>query len=101
MTTNDNVVLVEGLKNLVDGATLILACLQQTITPENGNRDISAEAPAKVYSYEETRAVLAEKSRAGFRAEVRSILTRHGVSRLSDVRDPKVMAATAEEASAL
>lgn len=101
MAMTDNAVLIEGLKNLVDGATLILACLRQTIIPEGGNRDVSAEAPAKAYTYEEARAVLAEKARAGFRAEVKAILTRHGVAQLSDVKDPKELAGIVEETSAL
>ena len=54
--------------------------------------------PAKVYTYEEVRAILAEKSRTGFRAEVKSILTKHGVAQLSDVKDPNVFAAIVAEA---
>ena len=56
------------------------------------------EAPAKVYTYEEVRAILAEKSRTGFRAEVKAILTSHGVTQLSDVKDPQEFAAIVAEA---
>ena len=56
------------------------------------------EAPAKVYTYEEVRAILAEKSRTGFRAEVKAILTSHGVKQLSDVKDPQEFAAIVAEA---
>ena len=102
METNDSTVLVEGLKKLVEGAVTLIAYLeQQTAAPEDGKTDSPAETPAKEYTYEETRAILAEKSRTGFRAEVKAILTRHGVAQLSDVQDPKILAAIVEEASAL
>ena len=56
------------------------------------------EEAVKLPTFEEARAVLAEKSRTGFRAEVKAILTRHGVTQLSDVKDPKVLAAIVAEA---
>lgn len=37
---------------------------------------------------EQVRSMLAEKSRKGFRAEVKALLTAHGVDRLSEIRDP-------------
>ena len=99
MTMNDNAVLVEGLTKLVNGATSLIAFLkQQTASPEDEKPDVPAETPMKEYTYEEARAVLAEKSRTGFRAEVKAILTRHGVTQLSDVKDPKVLAAIVAEA---
>ena len=83
MTMNDNAVLVEGLTKLVNGATSLIAFLkQQTAPPEDEKPDVPAETPTKEYTYEEARAVLAEKSRTGFRAEVKAILTRHGVTQL-------------------
>ena len=39
-------------------------------------------------SLEQVRGLLAEKSRRGFRAEVKALLTAHGVDRLSEIRDP-------------
>ena len=54
--------------------------------------------PEKVYTYEETRAILAEKARTGFRAEVKAILTRYGVNQLSEIKDPKTFAAIVAEA---
>ena len=59
------------------------------------------EAPAKVYTYEEVRAILAEKSRTGFRAEVKAILTAHGVKQLSDVQTPEEFAAIVAEAEVI
>ena len=59
------------------------------------------DSPLKEYTYEEARAVLAEKSRTGFRAEVKAILTKHGVKQLSEVTDPKVLADMVSEAEAI
>lgn len=39
-------------------------------------------------SLEQVRSLLAEKSRKGFRAEVKALLTAHGVNRLSEISDP-------------
>ena len=46
----------------------------------------------------DARAILAEKSRLGHRAEVKAILTRYGVKQLSDVTDPKTLATLVAEA---
>ena len=56
------------------------------------------EEAVKFPTFEEARAVLAEKSRTGFRAEVKAILTKHGVTQLSDVKDPAVLATIVKEA---
>ena len=115
MTTNDKNVLLEGLTKLAEDAVSLAAFLK-AITPENGEPDDAAEttapaetrdesakspAPAKVYTYEEARAILAEKSRLGHRAEVKAILTRYGVKQLSDVKDPKKLAIIVAEAEAI
>jgi hypothetical protein len=39
-------------------------------------------------SYEQVRKLLAEKARTGYRAEVKALLTKHGVKQLSDITDP-------------
>ena len=59
------------------------------------------EEAVKFPTFEEARAVLAEKSRTGFRAEVKAILTKHGVKQLSEVTDPKVLAVMVSEAEAI
>ena len=112
MTANDKNVLLDGLTKLAEDAVSLAAFLK-AITPENGEPDDAAEttapaetgddsaktpAPAKEYTYEEARAILAEKSRLGHRAEVKAILTRHGVKQLSDVTDPKLLATLVAEA---
>ena len=59
------------------------------LTDAFGNTD-SAEAaptPEKTYSLEEVRAILAEKSRDGFTAQIRDLLQKYGAIKLSEV-DP-------------
>ena len=48
---------------------------------------VKAEEP-KTVTMEEVRGLLAEKSRSGFRAEVKALLTAHGVEKLSEITDP-------------
>ena len=112
MTANDKNVLLDGLTKLAEDAVSLAAFLKaitadsgepdgaaQTIAPaETGDDSAKTPAPAKEYTYEEARAILAEKSRLGHRAEVKAILTRHGVKQLSDVTDPKLLATLVAEA---
>ena len=45
------------------------------------------EEPVKKYSMEDVRKVLAEKSSAGFTAEVRALLEKHGGTKLSAIAE--------------
>ena len=92
MATKGNQALIDSLKKLAASITEIAAVL--------GGPD-EQTAPVRTYSYEEVRGILAEKSRTGFRAEVKSILTAHGVKQLSDVKDPDELAAIVKEAEVI
>ncbi len=100
MTKKDKATLVEGLKRICADVAVLVTLFEDDEPP--GKQDVPAEeepkAPEKVYTYEEVRAILAEKSRTGFRAEVKAILTKYGVAQLSDVKDPNVFAAIVAEA---
>ena len=106
MTKKDKQVLIDGLKKLSADVAELAALLEGTEAPakkldvpaEEPAPAVVEEAPAKVYTYEEVRAILAEKSRTGFRAEVKAILTAHGVKQLSDVKTPEEFAAIVAEA---
>ena len=52
----------------------------------------------KTAKLEEVRGLLAEKSRRGFRAEVKALLTAHGVDRLSEISDPAELGKLMSEA---
>ena len=58
------------------------------------------EAP-KAATMEEVRGLLAEKSRSGFRAEVKALLTAHGVEKLSEITDPAELGRLKAEAEEL
>ena len=58
------------------------------------------EAP-KTTTMEEVRGLLAEKSRSGFRAEVKALLTAHGVEKLSEITDPVELGKLKAEAEEL
>lgn len=104
MTNRDKTVLIDGLRKLSRDAAVIAALLESDEAQAQTTHD---EAPAqeaqpeKACTYEETRAVLAEKARTGFRAEVKAILTAHGLKQLSDVKDPRDYAAIMAEAEGI
>ena len=56
--------------------------------------------PAAEISLETVRGVLADRSRAGYTAQVREIIKRHGADRLSEI-DPKEYPMVIAEAEAL
>ena len=95
MTNQDKKVLIDGLKKLSADMADIAAQLEGA----DAQQDVPAEKPT--YTYEDVRAILAEKSRTGFRAEVKAILTAHGVKQLSDVKDPSEFAAIVADAEGI
>ena len=97
MTKQDKKVLIDGLKKLSADIADLAAQLEGA---EVQQQDVPAEEPP-AYTYEQVRAILAEKSRTGFRAEVKAILTAHGVKQLSDVKDPSEFAAIVADAEGI
>ena len=70
-----------GLSELFSGA----AENQKSDEPTTVTEEQSKTAEEKVLTLEEVRAVLAEKSRAGFTVQIREILVKHGAEKLSAV----------------
>ena len=109
MTKKDMKVLIDGFRKLSADAAEIADLLSGTeapakkpVEPAEPELEVPAEAaPAKVYSKEEVRAILADKSRSGFRAEVKALLTKHGAKQLSDITDPNELAAIVAEAEVI
>lgn len=109
MTKKERQVLIDGLRKLAADAAEIAALLEgpeaktqkQEAPAEEATPAPVEEVPAKAYTYEEVRAILAEKSRTGFRAEVKALLTAHGVKQLSDVKAPEEFAAIVAEAEGI
>lgn len=81
----------EDLKNLFSGS-------EEAEPQTKATKETPAKAPKKekTLSLEDVRAVMADKSRKGYTAEVKALLTKRGVNKLSDV-DAKDYAALLAE----
>lgn len=93
--------IVEDVKKVADSVqnvcNFVLEGLSET------PKAIEEKSPKKdepVISLEKVRGVLAQKSQAGFTAEVREIISKYGASRLSEI-DPKDFKAVIEDAEGL
>lgn len=109
MTKKDKAVLIGGLKKLSQDIADIAAVLEGAEAAPAKKQEAPAPEPeqaqtaesAKTITYEEVRAILAEKSRTGFRAEVKALLTAHGADKLSAITDPVELAGIAKEAEVI
>lgn len=84
-------------------ALLEIARGEKEKTPEaikSGEAPNPAESTEKPVSLAEVRALLTEKSRDGFTAEVRTIILAHGANKLSEI-DPSEYAAVMKEAEGI
>lgn len=68
--------------------------------PESNSTVISVVNESKPLTLEEVRAVLADKSRAGFTADIRNLLKKYGADKLSEV-DPAHYTALLADAEVL
>ena len=115
MKKTEKAVLIEGLRKLSADAAWIADTLEGKVTPdaaEDAPIEVASakpeeettkalEAPAKEekeVTFEDARALLADKARAGYKAEVKALLTSHGVSKLSEITDPDVLKKVVQEA---
>jgi len=86
----------------------LAACLRALCSEEKKDEDdgqlmlplFDEEEEMPVITLEQVRGVLAGKSRDGFTAEVRAIITRHGANRLSEI-EPEDYEAVLKEAEEL
>ena len=88
----------EALISLSESITTLLSA-EETPHPEPkpAKRKKAEDLPKpKPLTLEEVRAVLAEKSRAGFTAEVKAIITKYGADKLSAVKPENYAAVLAE-----
>ena len=81
---------VEGLRSLSDSVQAVADAMQQNEPPAHAEPKESAPTPAseKALTLEDVRAVLGEKSRAGFTTEIQALLKKYGAPKLSGI-DPK------------
>ena len=74
---------IEELRN---AATAINQAANWLAEQFSGNEPEPESAPVEpVLTLEAVRAVLADKSRAGFTAQIRSLLQKHGAAKLSEI----------------
>ena len=89
---------IEELRN---AATAINQAANWLAEQFSGNEPEPESAPAEpMLTLEQVRAVLADKSRAGFTAQIRSLLQKHGAAKLSEI-DPSHYADLLKEAEGL
>ena len=111
MKKKDISILIDGFRRLSADAAEIAELLSGTEATSKKTAEVQAEpetpapaaeeTPSKIYTFEEVRGILADKARSGFRAEVKALLTSHGVKQLSDITDPAVFAELVAEAEVL
>ena len=70
---------------------------QRSVAPASASQSYNVPSSP---TYEQVRAILAEKARTGYRAEVKSLLTKHGVKQLSEITAPEEYAELLKEAEA-
>lgn len=90
----------ENLRSLADSVQAVADTMLQNEPTVDAEPKTPAPAPKKELTLEEVRAVLGEKSRAGFTAEIQVLLQKYGASKLSGI-DPKHYAALLKDVEVL
>lgn len=83
---------------ITDVANWLTEMFSTTATVDEAQKSESVSSPEPVLTLEQVRAVLADKSRQGHTAEIRSLLQKYGAAKLSQI-DPanyKALLADAE-----
>ena len=99
---SDMVATIEELRNaaatITDVADWLIEMFSTTATEDKSQEGESVSPPEPQLTLEQVRAVLADKSRMGFTAEIRALLQKYGAAKLSGI-DPtnyKALVADAE-----
>ena len=99
---SDMAATIEELRNaasaITDVANWLTEMFSTTATVDETQESESASPAEPVLTLEQVRAVLADKSRMGFTAEIRTLLQKYGAAKLSGI-DPvhyKALVADAE-----
>lgn len=98
---------VEDMRSLADSVQAVCVFITDSLNEKPKGASVAEEQKPKALpgkkpevTLEKVRGVLADKSRAGFTAEVREIIQKHGANRLSEI-DPKEYPAVLAEAEVL
>lgn len=76
---------VEDLRSLADSVQAVADAMLQNESTVDAEPKTPAPAPKKELTLEEVRAVLGEKSRAGFTTEIQALLKKYGAPKLSGI----------------
>ena len=90
------------IKELRDAAASINSIANYLTNLYMGDHEpeVEAEMPKPPLAFEEVRAILANKSREGFTAQIRELLQKHGGNKLSEL-DPACYQALVADAEGL
>ncbi len=92
---------VNGMRSLADSIQVVAEILAGNEPVEPSQQPEPEAKPAhKAVNLEQVRALLAEKSQAGFTAEVRGLLEKYGAPKLSQI-DPANFASLLADAETL
>lgn len=97
---------VQDLRSLADSVQAVADAMMRSDAPDDTGQDAAVQAPApaepkeKPIPLETVRALLGQRSREGYTAEVRSLLQKYGADKLSGV-DPKYYPALMKDAEVL
>ena len=91
---------VVALRSLADSVQAAANAALQNEPTADAESKAPTPAPKKELTLEEVRAVLGEKSRAGFTTEIQALLRKYGAPKLSGI-DPKYYAALLKDAEVL
>ena len=88
---SDMAAAIEELRNaaatITDVADWLIEMFSTTATEDKSQEGESVSPPEPQLTLEQVRAVLADKSRKGFTAQIRSLLQKYGAAKLSGI-DP-------------
>lgn len=90
----------EDLRSLADSVQAVADAMLQNEPTVDAEPKAPAPALQKELTLEEVRAVLGEKSRAGFTLEIQALLKKYGAPKLSGI-DPKHYEALLKDAEVL
>ena len=91
---------IEELRSAAAAISDAADWLSEKFSGRPQTKDAPASPPEPELTLEQVRAVLADKSRAGFTAQIRSLLQKHGAAKLSEI-DPSHYANLLKEAEGL
>ena len=87
----------DGLADMFSGAEEEKQPAKKAVSKKKAAEELKPEVPEeKALTLEDVRAVCADKSRKGFTAQVKAILTKHGADKLSEVDPTEYKALLAE-----